>query len=219
MCPEPFRECSWHVLLEGSQSIVAHVCGDPLSRSTCRATRVAADFLRILGVFRCSSGIALHPPPLKRPCQAASGKVSRYRGCSSDTCGCRATLCNYGQKEKDKSGKFPENFGKVPKRILKRTKLGKTVFALVVHFRTFCSGTKIEHKLFFLKLFGHRRNISQQNPGISSQKSLISLVSRDIPKFLAPTHSRGRSSSHPKTSGPNSLVWVPFSSLICAVCF
>ena len=43
-------------------SIVAHVCGDPLSRYTCRATSVAADFLRILGFFRCSSSIALHPP-------------------------------------------------------------------------------------------------------------------------------------------------------------
>ena len=28
----------------------------------CRAARVAADFLRILGFFRCGSGIALHPP-------------------------------------------------------------------------------------------------------------------------------------------------------------
>ena len=29
--------------------IAAHVCGDPLSRYTCRATHVAAGFLRILG--------------------------------------------------------------------------------------------------------------------------------------------------------------------------
>ena len=47
---------------------VAHVCGDPLSRYTCRATRVTADLLKILGFFRCSSGIALHPPQ-KRPCR------------------------------------------------------------------------------------------------------------------------------------------------------
>ena len=46
----------------GPRAIVAHVCGDPLSRYTCRATRVAADFLRIVGFFRCSSSIALHPP-------------------------------------------------------------------------------------------------------------------------------------------------------------
>ena len=56
--------------------------------SQCRATRVAADFLRILEFSRCSSSIALQPP--KRPClacrpwtatrQAASEKVSRYRG-------------------------------------------------------------------------------------------------------------------------------------------
>ena len=47
----------------GCWGIVAHVCGDPLSRYACRATRVAADFLRILGFFRCSSSIALPPPP------------------------------------------------------------------------------------------------------------------------------------------------------------
>ena len=41
--------------------LVACVCGDP-----CRATRVAADFLRILGFCGCSSNIALHPP-LKGP--------------------------------------------------------------------------------------------------------------------------------------------------------
>ena len=66
-------------------SIVAHVCGDPLSRYRYRATRVAADFLRILGFSRCSSGIALHPlPPLKGPVAPvalewpASERVSRY---------------------------------------------------------------------------------------------------------------------------------------------
>ena len=37
------------------KGIVAHVY-------MCRATRVAADFLRILGFWRCSSSIALHPP-------------------------------------------------------------------------------------------------------------------------------------------------------------
>ena len=45
--------------------LVAHVCGEPLSRYTCRATCVRADFLRILGSFRCSSSISLHP--LKGP--------------------------------------------------------------------------------------------------------------------------------------------------------
>ena len=60
-----------YILRESHQAmpgIVAHVCGDPLSCYTCRATRVAADFLRILGFFRCSSNIALHPPP-RRPCR------------------------------------------------------------------------------------------------------------------------------------------------------
>ena len=63
---------------------------------------------------------------------------------------------------------------------------------------------KIEHKLIFLKLFGHRRDIPA-NPGISRQKSLISLVSRDIPNFWPPPlHVED---PHPtrKISGPKSL--------------
>ena len=46
-------------------------------------------------------------------------------------------------------------------------------------------GPKIEHKLFSQTFRAPR--ISRQNPGISRQKSLVSLVSRDIPNFLAPT--------------------------------
>ena len=44
--------------------IVAHVCGDPLSRYTCRATRVAADFLRILG-FSGVTAVSRYTPPKK----------------------------------------------------------------------------------------------------------------------------------------------------------
>ena len=55
-------------------SLVAHDCGHPLSRYTCRATRVAADFLDFIAFYRCSIGVALHPlkilvshlPPLCR---------------------------------------------------------------------------------------------------------------------------------------------------------
>ena len=43
--------------------LVAHDCGYPLSRYTCRATRVAADFLDFRVFCRCSSGVA--PYPLK----------------------------------------------------------------------------------------------------------------------------------------------------------
>ena len=42
-------------------SLVAHDCGYPLSRYTCRATRVAADFLDFIAFCRCSTGVALHP--------------------------------------------------------------------------------------------------------------------------------------------------------------
>ena len=42
-------------------NLVAHDCGYPLSPYTCRATRVAADFLDFIAFCRCSTGVALHP--------------------------------------------------------------------------------------------------------------------------------------------------------------
>ena len=76
-------------------ALVAHDCGYPLSRYTCRATRVAADFLDFIAFCRCSTGVALHPlkilvshlPPSPRvPGGVApkfgSEKVSRYTGVS-----------------------------------------------------------------------------------------------------------------------------------------
>ena len=42
-------------------TLVAHDCGYPLSRYTCRATRVAADFLDFIAFCRCSRGVAPHP--------------------------------------------------------------------------------------------------------------------------------------------------------------
>ena len=58
---------------------------------------------------------------------------------------------------------------------------------------------------FFFSNFSGTSGISQQNPGISRQKSLIPWVSRDIPNFLAPTPSRGRPPPHQKISGLKSL--------------
>ena len=72
----------------------AHDCGYPLSRYTCRATRVAADFLDFIAFRRCSTGVALHPlkilmshlpPPYPGRCRTEiwlSGKASRYTGVS-----------------------------------------------------------------------------------------------------------------------------------------
>ena len=57
----------------------------------------------------------------------------------------------------------------------------------------------------FFSNFSGASGISQQNPGISRQKSLIPWVSRDIPNFLAPTPSRGRPPPHQKISGLKSL--------------
>ena len=58
---------------------------------------------------------------------------------------------------------------------------------------------------FFFSNFSGAPGISRQNPGISRQKSLISLVSRAIPNFLAPTPSCGRPPPHRKISGLKSL--------------
>ena len=44
-----------------NSSLGAHDCGYPLSRYTCRATRVAANFLDFIAFCRCSTGVALHP--------------------------------------------------------------------------------------------------------------------------------------------------------------
>ena len=72
----------WHLSRPWSETmvsiplstLVAHDCGYPLSRHTCHATRVAADFLDFIAFCRCSTGVALHPlkilvshlPPLCR---------------------------------------------------------------------------------------------------------------------------------------------------------
>ena len=82
-------------LLQSLQlTLVAHDCGYPLSRYTCRATRVAADFLDFIAFCRCSTGVALHPLKilvshlLPRPVAGGvapkfgSEKVSRYTGVS-----------------------------------------------------------------------------------------------------------------------------------------
>ena len=79
-------------------SLVAHDCGYPLSRYTCRATRVAADFLDFIAFCRCSTGVALHPlkmlvshlpPPVPGGVAPKFGseKVSRYGGVAATVAG------------------------------------------------------------------------------------------------------------------------------------
>ena len=58
---------------------------------------------------------------------------------------------------------------------------------------------------FFSSNFSGTTGISQQNPRMSRQKSLISLASRDIPNFLAPTPLCRRPLPHRKISGLKSL--------------
>ena len=83
-----------------TSSLVAHDCGYPLSRYTCRATRVAADFLDSIAFCRCGTGVALHPlkilvshlpPPLCREVSHRNLGLKRCRatrGCRSYSCGC-----------------------------------------------------------------------------------------------------------------------------------
>ena len=54
------RFITWSSLWEYPH-LVAHDCGYPLWRYTCRATRVAADFLDFIAFCRCSTGVALRP--------------------------------------------------------------------------------------------------------------------------------------------------------------
>ena len=87
-------------------ALVAHDCGYPLSRYTCCAKRVAADFLDFVAFCRCSSGVSPHPlkilvshlsPPHSREVSHRNLGLKRCRatrGCRSYSCGCRATLCN-----------------------------------------------------------------------------------------------------------------------------
>ena len=49
-------------------------------------------------------------------------------------------------------------------------------------FQAFLGGQN-ETLIYFLKLFGHGWDISQQHPGTSRTKSLASQASRDIPNF------------------------------------
>ena len=65
-------------------------------------------------------------------------------------------------------------------------------------------GRELNPNIFFSNFSG-ASGISRQNPGISRPKSLISLVSRDVSNFLAPTPSRGRPPPHQKISGLKSL--------------
>ena len=81
------------MLEDDMATLVAHDCGYPLLRYTCRATRVAADFLDFIPFCRCSTGVALHPlkilvshlpPPVSGGVAPKFGseKVSRYTGVS-----------------------------------------------------------------------------------------------------------------------------------------
>ena len=65
-------------------------------------------------------------------------------------------------------------------------------------------GRELNTSLFFSNFSG-APGISRPNPGISRPKSLISLDSRGIPNFLAPTPSCGRPLPHRKISGLRSL--------------
>ena len=65
----------------------------------------------------------------------------------------------------------------------------------------------------FFSTFSGTAGYPSKIPGISRQKNLIPLVSRDIPNFLAPTPSRGRPLPHRKISGLESLGLCSFSFL------
>ena len=69
---------------------------------------------------------------------------------------------------------------------------------------TISAGQKLNTNIFFLKLFGHPRDIPAKSRAIPPKKF-------DLPGFeghtelFGPTHSRGRPPPHPKISGVKSL--------------
>ena len=69
-------------------ALVAHDCGYPLSRYTCRATRVAADFLDFMAFCRCSTGVALHSegPKGGRRKGGRGRKLSHFSFCCAFRC-------------------------------------------------------------------------------------------------------------------------------------
>ena len=71
-------------------------------------------------------------------------------------------------------------------------------------------GRELNRNFFFFSNFSGTPGVTPQNPGISRQKSLISLVSRDIPNFLAPTPSRW------KTPTPPENIWTPKFGCLCS---
>ena len=58
---------------------------------------------------------------------------------------------------------------------------------------------------FFVSNFLGIPGISLRKSGISRQKVWFPWVSKDIPNFLVPTPSRGKTPPYPKISGPRSL--------------
>ena len=86
--------------------LVAHDCGYPLPRYTCRATRVAADFLDFIAFCRCSTGVALHPlnilvshlaPPVPggvAPKFGSEKGVALHGGVAATVAGVALHMCN-----------------------------------------------------------------------------------------------------------------------------
>ena len=63
---------------------------------------------------------------------------------------------------------------------------------------------ELNTNLYFLKLFGHPRDIPAKSRDIPP-KNLVSLVSKDIPNFWPPPLHVQNPPPHPKISGPKSL--------------
>ena len=121
-----FQEGPCVVLLQKgpvqATALVAHDCGYPLSRHTCRATRVAADFLDFIAFCRCSAGVALHPLKIlvsHLPPPACAGRCRTEiwlclkrcratRGCRSYSCGRRATSLQLSSAEPQNSDELWE---------------------------------------------------------------------------------------------------------------
>ena len=109
-------------------------------------------------------------------------------------------LLRYPVSQPPKMVRYPPPWHLVSSRYICAIPHFATYRAIIAYYRE----RKLNPNIFFSNFSG-APGISRQNPGISRPKSLISLFSRDVSNFLAPTRSRGRPLLHWKVSGPKSL--------------